>query len=91
MNDVYRRGLLAVAQAVVVFYTWHNGIRIISASNLLRLHQRPGGVKVMRWPTRELRELRERNPASWTRIQSVIGHGPIAKVRLWESRTRASA
>lgn len=40
-----------------------------------------GAIDVMRWPTRDLRDLRERNPALWARIQSVIGHDLVEKIQ----------
>ena len=45
-----------------------------------------GPVDVVRWSTSELRELRQRNPALWTKIQSVIGHDLVEKIRRGEGR-----
>jgi len=44
-------------------------------------------VEVMRWPTQELRELRQRNPSLWTKIQSVIGRDLVEKIQRGENRT----
>lgn len=38
-------------------------------------------VDVMSWPTADLRAIRERNPALWTKIQSVLGHDVVAKIQ----------
>jgi CRP-like cAMP-binding protein len=40
-----------------------------------------GAIDVVRWPTRDLRDVRERNPALWARIQSVIGHDLVEKIQ----------
>jgi CRP-like cAMP-binding protein len=45
-----------------------------------------GEIEVVRWPTPELRDLRQRNPALWTKIQSVIGHDLVEKIRRQEER-----
>ena len=45
-----------------------------------------GPVEVVRWPTRELHELRHRKPGLWTKIQSVIGHDLVEKIRRQEKR-----
>jgi CRP-like cAMP-binding protein len=188
---LYLRSLLAFAQTVVVFYTWHNGVPIISAWNALYmainvymvvqilrerravvlpaelqvLHERhfaaltpaefqrwwrqgrretldhgalaragekpesltfllsgavrvhrdgeriaelPAGFfvgemslltdrpatadvdvavrsEVMRWPRVGLDAIRQRNPALWTKIQSVIGLDLVAKIRRGEA------
>ncbi len=46
-----------------------------------------GEVEVMRWERGMLQGLRERNPMLWTKIQSVIGHDLVEKIRLQEART----
>lgn len=38
-------------------------------------------VDVVRWPTKDLRDLRQRNPSLWTKIQSVIGHDLVEKIQ----------
>lgn len=38
-------------------------------------------VEVMRWPIQDLKALRERDPALWTRIQSVIGQDLVVKIQ----------
>lgn len=43
-----------------------------------------GSIDVMRWPTAGLKDLRERNPTLWTKIQSVIGHDLVEKIRRGE-------
>lgn len=48
-------------------------------------------IDVMRWSTRDLRDLRRRNPALWTRMQSVLGLDLVEKVRLGEARGAAAA
>ncbi len=45
-----------------------------------------GEVEVVRWATDDLRELRQKNPTLWTKIQSVIGHDLVEKIRLGEIR-----
>jgi CRP-like cAMP-binding protein len=45
-----------------------------------------GTVEVMRWPTPELDELRQRQPILWTKIQSVIGRDLVAKIQRGERR-----
>lgn len=42
-------------------------------------------IEVVRWPTRELRDLQARNPALWAKIQSVIGHDLVEKIRHQEA------
>jgi CRP-like cAMP-binding protein len=42
------------------------------------------GVEVVRWATADLRELRQRNPSLWTKIQSVIGHDLVEKIQRFE-------
>lgn len=49
-----------------------------------------GPVDVIRWTTDDLRSLRQRNPTLWTKIQSVIGHDLVEKLRL-EERAVAEA
>lgn len=193
---LYLRGFLVVAQAIVIFYTWRNGVYLISAWNalfvtinsfmvvqilrerkavqlppdLLALHEqhfaalsppeflrwwrmgkretlddqklvaagtypdwlyfildgtvrvhRPGGdvvlpagylvgemslitgqpanadaealgrTDVMKWSTRDLRELREKKPALWARIQSVIGHDLVEKIQRSENVAPSTA
>jgi CRP-like cAMP-binding protein len=43
-------------------------------------------VDVVRWPTKDLRDLRQRNPSLWTKIQSVIGHDLVEKIQRGEKR-----
>jgi CRP-like cAMP-binding protein len=50
-----------------------------------------GTIEVVRWPRRDLQELRMRNPILWTKVQSVIGHDLVEKIRLGESRASATA
>jgi CRP-like cAMP-binding protein len=45
-----------------------------------------GTVDVIRWPVRELRAIRERTPALWTKIQSVIGHDLVEKITRGDER-----
>ena len=45
-----------------------------------------GAVDVMRWHRKELEALRQRNPALWTKVQSVIGHDLVEKIRRYERR-----
>lgn len=40
-----------------------------------------GQAHVMRWPIEELEAIRQRDPAVWTRIQSVIGQDVVAKIQ----------
>jgi len=44
-----------------------------------------GEVQVMSWPVADLRAVRERNPALWSKIQSAIGHDLVEKIRRGES------
>ena len=39
-----------------------------------------GEVDVMRWPVDDLNDLRQRDPALWSRIQSVIGQDLVVKI-----------
>ncbi|MGE0702317.1 MAG: Crp/Fnr family transcriptional regulator [Vicinamibacterales bacterium] len=48
-----------------------------------------GEVEVMRWDRRMLLNLRQQNPILWTKIQSVIGHDLVEKIRLQETRAPA--
>ncbi len=43
-----------------------------------------GRVEVMRWATDDLVKLRERKPAVWTQIQSVIGYDLVQKIQRGE-------
>lgn len=43
-------------------------------------------VDVMRWQTQDLRDLRQRNPSLWAKIQSVIGHDLVEKIQRGEKR-----
>jgi hypothetical protein len=43
--------------------------------------QAVGDIDVVRWPTDDLRRARERNPVLWTKIQSVIGHDLVEKIK----------
>lgn len=47
-----------------------------------------GPIEVVRWPTAGLQSLRARNPALWTKIQSVLGLDLVEKIHLQEARTR---
>lgn len=40
-----------------------------------------GAVEYMTWPAETLSRLRSRNPMLWTRVQSVLGHDLVEKVR----------
>lgn len=40
-----------------------------------------GEVELMRWPAPALLQLRGRNAALWSRIQSVLGHDLVAKIQ----------
>jgi CRP-like cAMP-binding protein len=40
-----------------------------------------GEVDVMRWPIQDLKALRERDPALWTRIQSAVGQDLVVKIQ----------
>ncbi len=48
-------------------------------------------IDVIRWPTKELKELRQRSPSLWTKIQSVIGHDLVEKIQRGEKREAATA
>ena len=52
--------------------------------------QAVGEVDVIRWSTRDLRALRQRNPGLWTKIQSVIGRDIVEKIHRGEQRTEAT-
>jgi CRP-like cAMP-binding protein len=45
-----------------------------------------GEVEVMRWPVAELQALRGRNPAMWNKIQSILGHDLVEKLKLSAAR-----
>ncbi|HVT47605.1 MAG TPA: cyclic nucleotide-binding domain-containing protein [Vicinamibacterales bacterium] len=47
-----------------------------------------GSVELMRWPVDALHELRRRDPAFWSRLQSVIGHDLVEKIRRGEHVAR---
>jgi CRP-like cAMP-binding protein len=49
-----------------------------------------GDVEVVRWPTQDLRDVRQRNPSLWTKIQSVIGHDLVEKIQRTERHEAAS-
>jgi CRP-like cAMP-binding protein len=49
-----------------------------------------GPVDLVRWPTADLHELRRRDPAFWSRLQSVIGHDLVEKIRRGERVSPAS-
>jgi CRP-like cAMP-binding protein len=49
-----------------------------------------GDVEVIRWPTKDLRDVRQRNPSLWTKIQSVIGHDLVEKIQRGERHEAAS-
>lgn len=38
-------------------------------------------VELIRWPAARLQQLRLREPALWTRVQSVLGHDLVEKIR----------
>lgn len=40
-----------------------------------------GDVEYMTWPAERLRRLRQRSPMVWTRLQSVLGHDLVEKIR----------
>ena len=40
-----------------------------------------GPVEYMAWPAEKLARLRSRNPMLWTRVQSVLGHDLVEKIR----------
>jgi CRP-like cAMP-binding protein len=46
-------------------------------------------IEVVRWTRDELHDLRLKKPALWTKIQSVIGHDLVEKIRLGEARTHS--
>lgn len=50
-----------------------------------------GAVELRRWDRQGLQDLRERNPMLWTKIQSVLGHDLVEKIRLQEARAVVSA
>ena len=39
-----------------------------------------GDVNVMRWPADHLRDLKDRSPAVWVKIQSVLGRDLVEKI-----------
>lgn len=45
-----------------------------------------GTIEVMRWTTTDLKELREREPEMWARVQSAIGQDLVAKIQRAERR-----
>ncbi len=45
-----------------------------------------GDVEVMRWPARDLRQLRSRSPGLWVKVQSAIGFDLVEKIRRGEER-----
>ena len=48
-------------------------------------------VEVIRWSRHELRDLRVKKPALWTKLQSVIGHDLVEKIHLGEHNAYSSA
>ena len=46
-----------------------------------------GTIDVMRWNVDDLKELREREPATWARVQSAIGHDLVVKIQRAEPHT----
>ena len=40
-----------------------------------------GEVEVMRWPAEKLAQVRARSPGLWTKIQSVLGHDLVEKIK----------
>lgn len=49
-----------------------------------------GTIEVMRWPVADLKDLREREPAMWSRVQSAIGQDLVAKIQRAERRSASS-
>jgi len=49
-----------------------------------------GTIDVMRWDVEDLKELRERDPAMWARVQSAIGHDLVVKIQRAEPRAVSS-
>jgi len=47
-----------------------------------------GALEVVSWPVAGLREMREREPARWSRLQSVIGHDVVAKIQRRQPTSR---
>jgi hypothetical protein len=47
-----------------------------------------GALEVISWPVADLRELRARDPARWSRLQSVIGHDIVAKIQRGQPGSR---
>lgn len=41
----------------------------------------PGAVRMMTWPTERLLEIKARDPVLWSRIQSVLGHDIVEKIK----------
>jgi CRP-like cAMP-binding protein len=51
-----------------------------------------GVVEIIRWPAADLRRLAERSPGEWAKIQSVLGHDIVEKLKRGApSQTRQSA
>lgn len=50
-----------------------------------------GTIEVMRWAVKDLKALREREPAMWARVQSAIGQDLVAKIQRIERRASSSA
>ncbi len=40
-----------------------------------------GEIEVMRWPVQQMRDLRQRNPLLWTKLQSILGHDLVEKLK----------
>jgi hypothetical protein len=49
-----------------------------------------GEIELMRWPADKLQQIRARNPAQWARIQSVLGHDLVEKIRRSPALTAAA-
>lgn len=50
-----------------------------------------GSVEVMRWARSELQQIRQKNAALWTKIQSVIGRDLVEKIHLGELHHKGTA
>lgn len=49
------------------------------------------GATLMRWPLARLQQARERDPALWTRVQSVLGHDLVLKLQRSAAVTASAA
>lgn len=50
-----------------------------------------GEAEIVRWPLADLQALRRRDPAVWTRVQSVVGQDLVAKISAAAASGRAAA